>query len=241
MWKIAGTILIAITLLVAGAVAGPVLPAEYYGTVTINGNPAPAGTVVTAVINNQVAGSITTTNSGIYGGAGTFAQRLVVAGTENGQTIQFQINGRKAAQTSTFQSGGTNPLFSLSVEYSPGTTPAATTAVPPATVTTTGTPAPEQTLVNPWTPVPTTASATGTATTPSSTPKITPRNTNAAAQPVSLPPATTQPASTKRGTITTNSPVSSMPPATTHASPATSFETMALLGILITAGLVLRK
>lgn len=223
--------------------AGPVLPAEYYGTVTINGDPAPAGTVITALINSQVAGTITTTASGTYGGAGTFDPRLVVEGTESGQAIEFRIDGRTAGEASTFRSGSTSQV-ALSVQYSPGSSPVTTTAAPTATVTSPVAPGPDQALENPWTPSSTAASVPSLIPTrpTSAFPQITPRGTPGA-QPVattSFVPAS--PAVTPTEIETTEElPASEELPPTTPASPGLSFETMALLGLLIIIGVVIRK
>ena len=233
--------------------AGPVIPAEFYGAVTVNGDPAPAGTVITALINNQVAGTITTTAAGVYGGTGTFDPRLVVTGTTSGQAIRFQINGNDASQTSNFRSGTALEL-ALSAEYASGVT---TTTTTPATTATTTTAAKTvvtptnpygyavETLVNPWTPVPT-VTAAGTVTAgrpvPASTVKQNPGSAAASvsaeitgASEVLSPPDPTP------ETTAADLPVTEIPRAPTPSSPGLSFETMALLGFMIIAGMVLRK
>jgi hypothetical protein len=50
----------------------PPLPEAYYGTATINGIPAPAGTEIIAMIKGIEKGRFATTTVGIYGGSGTF-------------------------------------------------------------------------------------------------------------------------------------------------------------------------
>ncbi|MEN6342771.1 MAG: dockerin type I domain-containing protein [Methanospirillum sp.] len=89
------------------ASAVPPLPSEYHGSVTIGGAPAPANTVVRAVIDGEVKGELVVSNAGAYGGTGTFDPRLVISGDEDdlGKTIAFTVNGATAAQTATFSSG----------------------------------------------------------------------------------------------------------------------------------------
>src|SRR3989344_3746679 len=65
---------------------GPGAPAIFYGTVTINGNPAPDGAVITATVNNINRGS-TTASGGKYD--------MAVEDPSNsnaGKTIQFSVN-----------------------------------------------------------------------------------------------------------------------------------------------------
>ncbi len=42
-------------------------PPSYYGSITVNGQPAAAGTTITAMIGGEERGSITTTKPGIFG------------------------------------------------------------------------------------------------------------------------------------------------------------------------------
>jgi len=120
--------LIAILLLFAlvGGVAAaedgiPLLPDEFRGSVTINGDPAPTGTELTALINGEVRGSLTTTEKGKYGGLELNDRRLIVTGHdgEAGEIITFKIGTHAAKQTSTFRPGETQEI-DLSVTYSTG-------------------------------------------------------------------------------------------------------------------------
>jgi len=89
------------------------LPEEFYGDVTINGLPAPAGTVITAKIDTVQRGSFTTTEAGKYGSAATtFSPRLIVAGTDTeiGKTITFWMSGVKASQSAIYEPGQTKQL-----------------------------------------------------------------------------------------------------------------------------------
>ncbi|MHC4498246.1 MAG: RCC1 domain-containing protein, partial [Planctomycetota bacterium] len=92
--------------------AGPQLPEAYYGTISIHGTPAPAGTVITAKIDGQVKGTFTTTQEGVYGGPDTFDQKLIVAGDEYdvGQTVTFWINGVQAEQSDNYDWGANTNL-----------------------------------------------------------------------------------------------------------------------------------
>ncbi|MDK2975434.1 MAG: hypothetical protein PWP08_1805 [Methanofollis sp.] len=102
--------------LVAGAAADggvPTLPQEFWGAVTIGGSPAPAGTVIAALIEGEPCGSVTTTADGAYGNAGRYdGERLVVSGNEEqaGLSIVFLVDGKEAGQTAAFTPGGTTRL-----------------------------------------------------------------------------------------------------------------------------------
>lgn len=98
--------------------AVPPLPAEYYGNVLIDGSPAPAGTVVTILMQNIPKGSLTTDIPGFYGGPGLFDPRLKINATEDeykagNLTVSFRINGVPASQTIPFEPG-TSQQFDLS-------------------------------------------------------------------------------------------------------------------------------
>jgi hypothetical protein len=92
-------------LLALPAAAVPALPQEVYGTVTCGGTPAPAGTVVAALIAGAVCGQITLDQDGVMGGAGTFDERLIIGGETAGATVAFTVNGEAAAETLAFSPG----------------------------------------------------------------------------------------------------------------------------------------
>ena len=96
----------------------PLLPDEFRGSVTINGNSAPVGTVLTAYINDEVRGTVTTTEEGIYGGLELDDRRLIVTGYDGevGVTITFTVAGYTATETATFTPGETQRL-DLSATY----------------------------------------------------------------------------------------------------------------------------
>ncbi|QWC19792.1 PGF-pre-PGF domain-containing protein [Halorubrum sp. 2020YC2] len=103
------------SLLVLSAVAGapaavaqdgpPPTPAAYFGDVTIDGEPAPEGVEVTAYVGGEQRGSLTTTQSGAYGGSSAFDQKLVVEGTSDdaGATVEFRVNGEVAGTEETVE------------------------------------------------------------------------------------------------------------------------------------------
>lgn len=69
------------------------VPETYYGNLTINGDPAPTGTVVEAYIGDELRGSVTVETEGTYGSDGVFDDRLEVHGTsvEEGETVTFEV------------------------------------------------------------------------------------------------------------------------------------------------------
>jgi hypothetical protein len=94
------------------AAADITLPEEFYGDVTINGLPAPSGTVIIARIDTVQRGNFTTTVAGKYGGNGTFTPRLIVAGADSdvGKAITFWMSGVKASQSAIYEPGQTKQL-----------------------------------------------------------------------------------------------------------------------------------
>ena len=99
------------------AVAIPQLPSEFYGTITIDGAPAPAGTIISAQINGQEKGNITVVTPGKYGGSGSFEERLVVPGedTDVNQPISFSVNGKLASQTRIYTPGAAVEQLDLTI------------------------------------------------------------------------------------------------------------------------------
>jgi hypothetical protein len=98
--------------LVGCALAVPLLPAEFSGSVTIDGKQAPVGTVITAKIGDRTCGSITLAEAGTYGGNDLFDDRLVVSGEENdaSKTITFFVGGVKAQETAVYTPGAFSRL-----------------------------------------------------------------------------------------------------------------------------------
>jgi len=102
-------------LVVGLATAIPGIPHQFYGTVSLNGAPAPDGTSVTATVDGVKAGE-GTTSGGKYGYNPLF---LVEDPNNNrgGKTINFYVNGEDTGQTATFVVGG-NTELNLSVTIS---------------------------------------------------------------------------------------------------------------------------
>ncbi|MDZ7730988.1 MAG: hypothetical protein U5K37_08820 [Natrialbaceae archaeon] len=69
------------------------IPETYYGTLTINGQPAPANTTVEGIIDGEVRGTATVTVAGEYGSEDPFGALLAVSGTEDdtGATVGFRV------------------------------------------------------------------------------------------------------------------------------------------------------
>ena len=126
-----GLTLVLLLALTIGVAAGedvlpPTFPHDFWGGVTIDGSPAPAGTVITAMIGDTAYGSIETTKAGEYGSSSRYeGDRLVVnaAADLSGETITFLVNGRTARETATFTPDSTTRL-DLSVAGESTPTPA---------------------------------------------------------------------------------------------------------------------
>lgn len=86
----------------------PSPPESYYGTVTINGEPAPDGVVVTAVVDGEVKDQLAVSD-GTYGGPGAFEEKLVVNATED-DTVQFRVAGLDTTQTDSLDPGEVTEL-----------------------------------------------------------------------------------------------------------------------------------
>ena len=132
--KMVAFILLAVLLALAAtpvyAQSAPVLPHAFYGTVKINGSPAPVETEVevrgegvqTGVGNNPIV----TTVDGEYGSAEPLEPKLIVQGDiAEGATLTFYVNGVSTGQTVEWHSGEVTEL-NLTATISgppPGATP----------------------------------------------------------------------------------------------------------------------
>ena len=105
-FRIALAVAMGMIVLCGIAHATPTIPDDFYGSVTINGAPAPAGTMINATINGLDRGSIITTQPGIYATNTTLEPKLSVYGLDDeiGETIIFFVNGRPAEEQAVFQS-----------------------------------------------------------------------------------------------------------------------------------------
>jgi hypothetical protein len=92
----------------------PPLPHAFYGTLTINGSPAPIYTIVEARGTGVTTGTgnpLTTTEVGKYGSATSPWLDLIVQGfITEGATLTFYVNGVAAAETAAWHSGETTQL-----------------------------------------------------------------------------------------------------------------------------------
>ena len=100
----------------------PVLPCAFYGNVTVNGEPVDVNTEIMGRIvgasGSPGEGNITVTETGKYGGPGTFDDKLLVetdSDYDEGKTIEFYVKlpsgvEEKANENATFFSGGVTKL-----------------------------------------------------------------------------------------------------------------------------------
>lgn len=106
----------AIILLLAVHVSAiPPMPTEFYGSVVLDGKPAPAGTNITAIINGVEKGSIKIVVDGFYGGPGIFDDRLKVSVPEEEYKpgmlkISFMIGDKQAVQSVDYEPGVSKQL-----------------------------------------------------------------------------------------------------------------------------------
>ncbi|MBI2760346.1 MAG: hypothetical protein HYX51_02835 [Chloroflexi bacterium] len=149
------------------ASAQPTPPARFFGTVTLNGQPAPNGATVQARVGTNNCGTGTVTAAGAtsnYVVDVASVSTMPGCGTD-GATVTFTVSGAPAAQTGTFQTGA---FISLNLVAT------AATATPTATATATRTATATATATRTATA---TATATRTATataTPTRTPTTAP-------------------------------------------------------------------
>src|SRR6266498_199908 len=89
------------------ASAQPTPPTRFFGTVTLNGQPAPSGATVQARVGTNACGTATVTASG---GTSNYVVDVASASTTpgcgtDGATVTFTVNGVPASQSGTFQTG----------------------------------------------------------------------------------------------------------------------------------------
>jgi hypothetical protein len=141
--KMFAFILLAVLLALAATpvyAAAPVLPHAFYGTIDVNGSPAPVGTQVevrgegveTGVGNNPIEVTV----EGKYGNSEPLEPKLIVQGdVVEGATVTFYVNGVSTGQTAEWHSGEVTELnISATIEGSlpePPPPPEQTTEPPP--------------------------------------------------------------------------------------------------------------
>jgi len=90
------------------AMAVPGIPSDFYGTVTIDGAPAPAGTVVDAYIGAELFAQFTVTTAGSYGLMPVTGDDPDTSGKEggvNGESVTFRVDNAIVSQTGTWAQG----------------------------------------------------------------------------------------------------------------------------------------
>ncbi len=93
----------------------PPIPHAFHGTVTIHGESASVGTIVTAKVSGVECGSYIVKVAGRYGDRST-ADYLAAGGyIHEGDTINFYVNGVDTTQRATFEPGGGPTELNLSV------------------------------------------------------------------------------------------------------------------------------
>ncbi len=82
-------------------------PPGYYGSITVNGQPAAAGTTIIAKIGGEERGSITTVKSGFYGDDPGPAKLWIKSyQNEPGSTVTFYVSDVAAQQTAKLPGAG---------------------------------------------------------------------------------------------------------------------------------------
>lgn len=109
-WLIISVVILAT--IPVGATAGaasPQPPESYYGSVSINGQPAPEGVEIVARIAGELRGNITVKEAGSYGGPGAFEEKLTVNGSD-GEEVRFYVAGLDTTTTDVLNPGDVTHL-----------------------------------------------------------------------------------------------------------------------------------
>lgn len=118
---VAALLLLAAPLVGLGAQADgpPPAPPAFYGDLEADGEPAPSGVAVVALVDGEQRGCLNTGSEGAYGGPGGFAEKLVVQGngSDEGEPITFLVDWSEATpeEPVTWSSGQVRQL-NLSVD-----------------------------------------------------------------------------------------------------------------------------
>lgn len=139
---LAATVGAAMFVSVAAAQAPPNPPARFVGSVTIDGTPAPSGTLVEARIGNAACGSASVFIANNESRYALDSPALDPAtspgcGTE-ASTVEFYVGGKKASQTAGWANFQLNTVNLTVAAATPTTTSPTVTATPGAPVTGTG-------------------------------------------------------------------------------------------------------
>ena len=130
---IMGIIMAVIPAAVVKADSFPTIPNQFYGTVKNNGSLVSSGYAVVAKVGGTTVATTTTDSSGQYG----YNSAFYVA-TDDGNTIEFYVNGVEATQTAT-ASAGSAIQINLTVTGATATTTATTTTTTTSTADTSST------------------------------------------------------------------------------------------------------
>lgn len=96
--------------LTSGIASAQVLPPHrFFGSLTINGQPAPAGTAVNGFIGGTDCAGFITTTAGRYV-LDVFGASQQAGCGRPGATIEFRVNGTATGQTASFRNGGYEQL-----------------------------------------------------------------------------------------------------------------------------------
>ena len=104
------TVLILFSAAFVQAQSVPLMPALCYGELTIDGKPAPVGTLVVAKVDGVNKGSLETTKEGAYGGPGLETKLTVTTEGSQGKYVRFYISG-------SFQGKAFNDLYVKQVMF----------------------------------------------------------------------------------------------------------------------------
>lgn len=114
------------------ALAVPPLPADFWGYITINGSPAPAGTAVTATVNGVTFPTTTFMDGGqalyLLSVNGDDTTTPATEGGSDGQTISFKVDGAAVSQTAVWRAGTSTRL---DLARTTTTTPATVVSISP--------------------------------------------------------------------------------------------------------------
>lgn len=119
---VAVAVAVAVALLPAhrAAAEADAQPATFSGGVTVDGQPAAAGTAVTAIVNGRACGSAAVTRTGAAAG---YSLRVPASCATEGDGVGFEVGGYPAAETS-FWSAGAATRLDLTASGEPDLAPA---------------------------------------------------------------------------------------------------------------------
>lgn len=121
--SLASASLAAVLLLAVAAGAGPAiaqeddeqpgpLPPNFHGNVTVDGEPAPDGVEVVALVDGEERASTTVGPGGAYAGSDWSDDKFVVDGSaeDSGSTVTFEVEGVEAAETAEWRAAASESV-----------------------------------------------------------------------------------------------------------------------------------